>query len=62
MPIGESVSWLDIMNELGREGWEFTGTRATSRSFLLKREIPEMSNADFVVAAMKDTTKPIGKQ
>lgn len=35
------VSWLDILNEQGAKGWEFTGMQPTSQSYLLKREISE---------------------
>ncbi len=35
------VSWIDVLNERGKEGWEYTGTQPTSQSFLLKREVDD---------------------
>jgi hypothetical protein len=33
------TDWLKLMNTFGNEGWEYTGTKPTSQSFLLKREV-----------------------
>lgn len=37
--INKRRSWLDFLNMYGLEGWEYTGTRMTNTSFLLKREV-----------------------
>lgn len=32
-------TWIEALNVLGREGWEYTGTQPTKTSMLLKREV-----------------------